>query len=111
MKVVRKLFIAVPLIVIILLIVAVVVVGLFADRAVKMGIERGGAAVLPVGVKVGDVDLSIFGGKLALYDLLVENPEGYKHENLLELKDGSHVGPGTVVSQESIDKLGQKGQQ
>ena len=29
----------------------------------------------------------------------------------LELKDGSHVGPGTVVSQESIDKLGQKGQQ
>ena len=28
----------------------------------------------------------------------------------LELKDGSHVSPGTVVSQASVDQLGQKGQ-
>jgi len=54
-----------------------------------MGIEKGGSAVLPVAVKVGDVDLSILGGKLALHDLIIENPEGYKHENLLELESGS----------------------
>ncbi|MBL7154162.1 MAG: AsmA family protein [Phycisphaerae bacterium] len=89
MKVLRKLFITIPLIIVILLIAAVVLVGLFADRAVKMGIEKGGSAVLPVAVKVGDADLSILGGKLALHDLIVENPEGYKHENLLELKSGS----------------------
>lgn len=89
MKMLRKLFITVPLIIVILLIVAVVLVGLFADRAVKMGIEKGGSAALPVAVKVGQADLSILGGKLALHDLIVENPEGYKHENLLELKSGS----------------------
>ena len=82
-------FITIPLIIVILLIAVVVLVGLFADRAVKMGIEKGGSAVLPVAVKVGDADLSILGGKLALHDLVVENPEGYKHENLLELKSGS----------------------
>jgi len=89
MKIFRKLFIAIPLIIVILLIAAVVLVGLFADRAVKMGIEKGGSAALPVGVKVGSVDVSILGGKLALHNLAVENPQGYKHENLLELKDGS----------------------
>ncbi len=89
MKVLRKLFITIPLIIVILLIVAVVLVGLFADRAVKMGVEKGGSAALPVAVKVGSVDLSILGGKLALHDLVVENPEGYKHENLLELESGS----------------------
>jgi len=89
MKVLRKLFITIPLIIVILLIVAVVLVRVFADRAVKMGIEKGGSAALPVAVKVGQADLSILGGKLALHDLIVENPEGYKHENLLELKSGS----------------------
>jgi len=89
MKILRKLFITIPLIIVILLIVVVVLVGLFADRAVKMGIEKGGSAALPVAVKVGDADLSILRGKLALRDLVVENPEGYKHENLLELKNGS----------------------
>jgi len=89
MKILRRLFITIPLIIVILLIAAVVLVGLFADRAVKMGIEKGGSAALPVAVKVGDADMSILGGKLALHDLIIENPEGYKHENLLELKSGS----------------------
>jgi hypothetical protein len=89
MKILRKLFITIPLLIVILLIAAVVLVGLFADRAVKLGIEKGGSAALPVGVKVGSVDVSILGGKLALHDLAVENPQGYKYENLLELKDGS----------------------
>ena len=82
-------FITIPLIIVILLIVAVVLVGVFADRAVKFGIEKGGSAVLPVAVKVGDADVRILAGKLALHDLIVENPEGYKHKNLLELENGS----------------------
>lgn len=89
MKILRKLFITIPLVIVILLIVIVVVIGLYGDRAVKMGIEKGGSAALPVDVKVGSVALSILGGKLDLFDLAVENPEGYKHKNLLELKSGS----------------------
>ncbi|MBN2270230.1 MAG: AsmA family protein [Sedimentisphaerales bacterium] len=89
MKILRRLFITIPLIIVILLVGAVVLVRLFADRAVKFGIEKGGSAVLPVAVKVGDADVSILGSKVALHDLVVENPQGYKHENLLELKDGS----------------------
>lgn len=89
MKILRKLFITIPLIIVVLLIGAVVLIGLFADRAVKLGIEKGGSAELTVAVKVGDADLSIFGGKLALRDLIIENPQGYKNENLLELETGS----------------------
>ena len=40
-------------------------------------------------MKLGDADLSILGGRLALRDLIIENPQGYKYENLLELKSGS----------------------
>jgi len=89
MKILRKLFIIVPLIIVILLVGAVVLVGLFADRAVKLEIEKSGSAALPVAVKLGDADLSILGGRLALRDLIIENPQGYKYENLLELKSGS----------------------
>jgi len=89
MKKLRKILVTIPAVLLILIIVAVVVVGLFADRAVKMGIEKGGSAALPVAVEVGGADLSILGGKLALQDLSVDNPEGYKHEHLLELEKGS----------------------
>lgn len=89
MKILRKLFITIPLIIIVLLISAIVLVGLFADRAVKLGIEKGGSAALPVAVKLGDADVSILGSKVALHDLVVENPQGYKNENLLELETGS----------------------
>jgi len=89
MKILRRLFVTIPLIIVILLVGAVVLVRLFGDRAVKLGIEKGGSAALPVAVKVGDADLSILGGKLALHDLKVENPQGYKNENLLELETGS----------------------
>lgn len=89
MKLLRRLLITIPLIIIILLIGVVVVIGLYADSAVKMGVEKGGSSVLPVAVKLGDADVSILGGKLALNDLVIENPEGYKHENLLELNRGS----------------------
>ena len=95
----RKLFIIIPSIVIVLLIAAVVVVGLFADRAVKMGVEKGGSSVLPVAVTLGDADLSILGGNLTLNDLIIENPEGYKNKNLLELKTGSvGVSIGSLLS-------------
>ncbi len=75
------------LVIVILVVAVVVVVGLFANRAVKIGIEAAATKTLNVGVTIDDVDLSIMGGKLALQNLLINNPPGYEHDKLLELKD------------------------
>lgn len=73
-------------VIILVLIVAVaVLVHLFGDRALKVGIEAGATKALNVGVTVGDVSLSIFGGTLSLENLVISNPPGYQHPNLLEL--------------------------
>ncbi|UCF42452.1 MAG: AsmA family protein [Planctomycetota bacterium] len=74
--------------VVLLLIVAVIAVTLFAGAAVKIGVETAGTKALSVPVALGDVDLSIFGGRLGLQNLVIDNPPGYQHDKLLKLKDG-----------------------
>ncbi len=74
------------LVIVVLVVVAVAAVGLFADKALKVGIETAATKALTVGVSVSGVDLSIIGGKLALQNLMVDNPSGYQHPRLLELK-------------------------
>ena len=71
----------------ILIILAVLAVNLFADRAVRVGIESSATKTLNVGVSVSNVDLSIMAGKLALQNLLINNPPGYRHDKLLQLKN------------------------
>ena len=71
----------------ILVVVTVLAVNLFADRAVRVGIESSATKTLNVGVSVSNVDLSIMGGELALQNLLINNPPGYQHDKLLELKN------------------------
>ncbi|MCH7555953.1 MAG: AsmA family protein [Planctomycetes bacterium] len=73
--------------ILILVVIAVVAVNLFADYAVRVGIETAATKTLNVGVSVGNVDLSIMAGKLTLKNLLINNPPGYQHEKLLELKN------------------------
>jgi len=73
--------------ILILLLIAVVAVKLFAGRAVKVGIETAATKTLNVGVSVSNVDLSIMAGKLALQNLLINNPPGYQHDKLLQLKN------------------------
>lgn len=75
------------LVVVILVVVVAVAIHFFADRAVKMGIEKAGSKALNVPVKVQDVDLSILGGSIGLKNLAIDNPPGYQHPRLLELKD------------------------
>jgi uncharacterized protein involved in outer membrane biogenesis len=74
--------------VVLLVIVVVVAVTLFAGSAVKIGVETAGTKALSVPVTLGDADLSIFRGRLGLQNLVIDNPPGYQHEKLLELKDG-----------------------
>jgi uncharacterized protein involved in outer membrane biogenesis len=71
----------------ILVVVTVLAVNLFADRAVRVGIESSATKTLNVAVTVSNVDLSIMDGKLALQNLLINNPPDYQHDKLLELKN------------------------
>jgi len=72
--------------ILILVVVAVLAVNLFADRAVRLGIETAATKTLNVAVTVSNIDLSIMNGKLAMQNLLINNPPGYQHDKLLELK-------------------------
>ena len=74
------------LVIVVLAVIAVVAVGLFADKALKAGIETAATKALNVGVSVDSVDLSIMAGKLTLGNLVINNPPGYQHPKLLELK-------------------------
>lgn len=85
MKVLRKILVIVLAAILILVIAGVVLVDLFAERAVKYGIEAAATKALNVGVTVDDVDLSLTAGKLVLYGTSISNPPGYQHRKLLEL--------------------------
>ena len=85
LKAVRSVLLAI----LVLVVAAVVLVNLFADRAVKLGIEAAATKALNVGVSVDNVNLSILGGKLTFKKLVINNPPGYKHEKLLELENAT----------------------
>ncbi len=75
--------------IVILIAAALVLVNLFADRAVKAGIETAATKALNVGVSLDKANLSVMQGKLALQNLSIKNPPGYQHDKLLQLKDAS----------------------
>jgi hypothetical protein len=76
------------LVVVAAVVVVVVGIGLFADHAVKIGIETAATKTLSVGVTLDKADLAIMAGRLTLDNLKIANPPGYQHDKLLELKDG-----------------------
>jgi len=59
----------------------------FAETALKIGVEAAATKALNVGVSIGQVELSIFGSTVIFEDIIVKNPPGYQHENLLELQN------------------------
>ena len=73
--------------ILVLTVVIVIVVNLFADRAVKAGIESTATKALNVEVSVSDVDLSILSGKLVLQNFSIGNPPAYQHEKLFVLRN------------------------
>jgi len=87
MKKLRKIVTIVLAVIVVLVVVAVVLVNLFADRAVKIGIETAATKALNVGVSVDNVKLSIMAGKLALGNLVINNPPGYQYDKLLRLQN------------------------
>jgi hypothetical protein len=87
------------LIIVILIVVAIVAINLYADSAVKWGIETAGTKTLGVGVKLDSANLGIFGGTLGLKELIVDNPKEYQNPHLLELSKGNiQVRIGSLLS-------------
>ena len=76
------------LFVIVLLVILWAAFYLFGGQILKTGIETAATKALDVGVKVGNVGLSIFRGEVEIKNLVVNNPAGYTHKNLLTLDDG-----------------------
>ena len=75
--------------VIILLVILGVVFYFFGELVLKTGIETAATRALAVGVSIDDVDLSVIAGRVGIKNIVVSNPAGYTHKNLLILNDGS----------------------
>lgn len=80
-KVVKWIIVAILLVILAVLLV----INVWGNSIVKNAIEYGGTKALNVGVTVGEVDLSIVKAKFEVKDLTVNNPAGYKTENMLKL--------------------------
>ncbi|MHC4240876.1 MAG: AsmA family protein [Planctomycetota bacterium] len=83
LKILHVIFLAI----LVLIAVIVIAVNLFADHAVRAGIESVAAKALNIEIVVDDVDLSIMGSKLVLQNLSIVNPPVYQNDELLILKN------------------------
>ncbi|MBN1457598.1 MAG: AsmA family protein [Sedimentisphaerales bacterium] len=76
------------IILLVLIILIVAIVHFAGDKALKAGIETAASKALGVDVSVGNVSLSILAGKLELKNLVISNPEGYQHPEMLKIGHG-----------------------
>ncbi len=87
------------LMIVILIVVAIVAINLYADSAVKWGIETAGTKTLGVGVKLDSASLGILSGTLGLKELIIDNPKEYQNPHLLDLSNGNiQVRIGSLLS-------------
>jgi len=86
MKKPAKLLTVIASVIVVIILVVLAGINVFADLALKIGIETAATRALNVGVSIGDIDLSILGGKLNIANLSINNPPGYQHDKLLEMK-------------------------
>jgi hypothetical protein len=99
MKKALKILRAVAIVILVLVLLISIAIQAFAGKALKMGIEAGATKALNVGVTLDDADLSILAGQVELQDLAINNPPGYQHEKLLQLKYGKvKVDIGSLMS-------------
>lgn len=70
--------------IVVIIVAVIVLVNLYGDKALKVGIETAGEKALKVDVRVQDLSLAILAGKLNIDGLVIDNPEGYQHPTFLE---------------------------
>jgi hypothetical protein len=88
MRLVNKILRRIVLSIIVLFVILWAVCDFLGERILKIGIETAATKALGVGVYIDDVDLTIFKGTVGIKDMVVRNPPGYTHKNLLELGYG-----------------------
>jgi uncharacterized protein involved in outer membrane biogenesis len=81
----KKILIGVGISLVVLVVIAVVVVGLFLDKAIKQGVETVGPQLTQVSIKLDDVKLSLLSGSGQIKGMVVGNPSGYKTPCALSL--------------------------
>ena len=89
MKIAKKIVKITLLVLVVLIIVIVVAFNLYADKALKWGVEKGGASALKVPVGLGKANLSLIGGSLGLQNFTIANPPDYTNKQFLDLKSAS----------------------
>jgi hypothetical protein len=75
-------------VIIVLVVVLVIAVFVWIDQLAKSGVEGGATYALGVDTRLDDMDVGILSGQVAMADLNVANPGGYKSPHFLELGDG-----------------------
>ncbi|MBL8964122.1 MAG: hypothetical protein KF787_02430 [Phycisphaeraceae bacterium] len=83
----KKLFLL-AVVLVLLVVGAVVAVVIYADRAVKIAVEKGGTYALGVETTLGGADVGFLSASLGLRDLKIANPPGYKSDRFLGLGSG-----------------------
>jgi len=86
MKKTLKILRVVAIVILIVVLLISIAIQTFAGKALRIGIEAGATKALNVGVTLDDADISILAGQVELQGLAINNPPGYQHEKLLELK-------------------------
>lgn len=82
---VKKIVIIVIIAIVVLILAAIAIFALFGEKMMKVAIETAGTKALKVGVAVDNVSLGLLKGEVGISGLVIDNPPGYQHENLLKM--------------------------
>src|SRR4051812_3369010 len=83
MKLIRRLLLAVVL----LILIAVGIVFFSLDRIIKNQVQTQATTSLNLQTDLGGAALSLFGGKLGLHQLQIASPQGYTAPHMFEVGD------------------------
>ena len=99
----KKLFLGVVIVLVVLIVAAVIGVGLFLDSIVKKGMETVGPKITQVSIKVDAVNLSLLNGSARVKGFVVGNPEGYKTPQAISVGSAAvGVNPLTIFSDKIV---------
>ncbi len=99
----KKLFLSVVGVLVIVIVVAAIVVGFFLGAIVKTGMETIGPKITQVSIKVDAVKLSLLTGSAGVKGLVVGNPEGYKTPQAISVGSAAvGVNPFSILSDKIV---------
>ena len=73
--------------ILVLIVVIVLAITLFANTAIKKGVQIAGTKALGVNVDVNSVNLSMLRGRIDISGLVIDNPPDYEYKRMLQLRN------------------------